>query len=58
MQSIGRVMRKSKESGSDVYVNDVIDVLKNDNYCLNHFWERLNIYQKDQHPIKEIEKEI
>jgi superfamily II DNA or RNA helicase len=53
LQSIGRVMRKSKEKGDNVYVWDVVDAL---NYSLNHFWERLEYYNSEGHPV--IEKEI
>jgi superfamily II DNA or RNA helicase len=53
LQSIGRVMRNSKEKGDNVYVWDLVDVL---DYSLNHFWERLEYYNSEGHPV--IEKEI
>ena len=58
LQSIGRVMRKSEASGDNVYVWDIVDCFNysTDNYSLLHFWERLEYYEKEQHPV--IEKEV
>jgi superfamily II DNA or RNA helicase len=58
LQSIGRVMRKAKESGNSVYVWDIVDCFsyKNENYTQKHFWERLQYYEAEGHPI--VEKEV
>jgi len=58
LQSIGRVMRKAEESGDNVYVWDLIDCFDyaQENYTLQHFWERLKYYESEGHPI--IEKEV
>jgi len=58
LQSIGRVMRKAKESGDNVYVWDLVDCFDyvDENYTLQHFWKRLEYYELEEHPI--VEKEI
>jgi predicted helicase len=60
LQSIGRVMRKSKEKGNTVFIWDIIDVFpyKNENYSLKHFWERMEYYNSEEHEIIEMEKEL
>ena len=58
LQSIGRVMRKSKENGNNVYVWDLVDCFdyKKENYALVHFWDRMNFYVQEGHPV--IENEV
>jgi len=58
IQSIGRVMRKHKEKGDKVFIFDIVDVFdyKKENYCLQHFWERLSYYEMEKLDI--LEKEI
>jgi superfamily II DNA or RNA helicase len=58
LQSIGRVMRVSKDKGTSVYVWDIVDCFTytKDNYTQQHFWERLQYYEAEGHPI--VEKEI
>ena len=58
LQSIGRVMRRSEASGEGVYVWDIVDCFqyKRETYSLQHFWERLQFYEAEGHPV--IEKEI
>jgi predicted helicase len=58
LQSIGRVMRKSKETGDNVFVYDLVDSFgySTENYSLSHFWERLKYYESEEHSV--IEKEI
>jgi len=60
LQSIGRVMRKSKDSGDSVYVWDIVDVFpyKRETYSLQHFWERSAYYNNEGHPIQEKEVNI
>jgi len=60
LQSIGRVMRKSKDKGNTVYVWDIVDVFpyKTENYSMKHFWERVEYYNSEQHEIIEIEKQL
>ncbi len=58
LQSIGRVMRKSSETKDNVYVFDPVDDFgyTEESYSMSHFWERLNYYKIEGHPV--IEKEI
>lgn len=55
LQSIGRVMRKAEEKGNAVYVWDIIDCFsyKKENYSQSHFWERLQYYESEGHPVQE-----
>lgn len=46
LQSIGRGLRKSKEDDK-VRLFDISDNLQNGNYTLNHFKERINIYNEE-----------
>ena len=60
LQSIGRVMRKSEDSGDSVYVWDIVDCFDytNENYTLKHFWDRQKFYEAEGHPIHEKEIQL
>jgi len=54
LQSIGRVLRKSKDNNK-AYLFDIVDDLSindNQNFALHHFNQRVQIYSKEQFDIK------
>ena len=61
LQSIGRLLRKSKNDFTEATMYDIIDNLSHrhrKNYALRHGWERVKYYSEESFPTKIYEVEI